>query len=39
VYIYDTEGKQILDDMAGLWCVNLGYGRRDLTARSLADCN
>jgi putrescine aminotransferase len=30
VYIYDSEGKQILDGMAGLWCVNLGYGRQDL---------
>lgn len=30
VYIYDSEGKQILDGMAGLWCVNLGYGRREL---------
>jgi putrescine aminotransferase len=30
VYIYDSEGKQILDGMAGLWCVNLGYGRQEL---------
>ncbi len=30
VYIYDSEGRKILDGMAGLWCVNLGYGRRDL---------
>lgn len=30
VYIYDSEGRQILDGMSGLWCVNLGYGRRDL---------
>jgi len=30
VYIYDSEGKQILDGMAGLWCVNLGYGREEL---------
>lgn len=30
VYIYDTEGRQILDGMSGLWCVNLGYGRREL---------
>ncbi len=30
VYIYDSEGNQILDGMAGLWCVNLGYGRKDL---------
>ncbi len=30
VYLYDTEGHRILDGMAGLWCVNLGYGRREL---------
>ncbi len=30
VYIYDIEGNKILDGMAGLWCVNLGYGREDL---------
>ncbi|QOJ32598.1 MAG: aspartate aminotransferase family protein [Gammaproteobacteria bacterium] len=30
VYIYDTEGRQILDAMSGLWCVSLGYGRREL---------
>ncbi|MEZ5913933.1 MAG: aspartate aminotransferase family protein [Paracoccaceae bacterium] len=30
VYLTDSEGHQILDGMAGLWCVNLGYGRKDL---------
>ena len=29
-YIYDSEGFEILDGMAGLWCVNLGYGRKEL---------
>ncbi|MCC7411641.1 MAG: aspartate aminotransferase family protein [Gammaproteobacteria bacterium] len=29
-YIFDTDGKRILDAMAGLWCVNVGYGRREL---------
>lgn len=29
-YVYDTEGRQILDGMAGLWCVNIGYGRDEL---------
>ena len=29
-YLYDSEGQQILDGMAGLWCVNVGYGRREL---------
>jgi putrescine---pyruvate transaminase len=29
-YLYDSEGRKILDGMAGLWCVNVGYGRREL---------
>jgi putrescine aminotransferase len=29
-YIYDGDGNQILDGMAGLWCVNVGYGRTEL---------
>lgn len=30
VYIYDEEGNKLLDAMAGLWCVNIGYGRKEL---------
>ena len=30
IYVWDSEGKQILDAMSGLWCVNAGYGRREL---------
>ena len=30
VYIYDSDGNKILDGMAGLWCVNLGYDRQEL---------
>jgi putrescine---pyruvate transaminase len=29
-FIYDSEGTEILDGMAGLWCVNIGYGRTEL---------
>ena len=29
-FIYDSEGTEILDGMAGLWCVNVGYGRNEL---------
>ncbi len=29
-YIYDSEGNEILDGMAGLWCVSVGYGRKEL---------
>ncbi|WP_427977187.1 aspartate aminotransferase family protein [Agarivorans sp.] len=30
VFVYDSEGNKLLDAMAGLWCVNLGYGRQEL---------
>jgi putrescine aminotransferase len=30
VYIWDEGGQKIIDGMAGLWCVNLGYGRTEL---------
>ncbi|MFD2741232.1 aspartate aminotransferase family protein [Sulfitobacter aestuarii] len=30
VYLTDSEGNEILDAMAGLWCVNLGYGREEM---------
>ncbi len=29
-WLTDSEGNQILDGMAGLWCVNIGYGRPEL---------
>lgn len=32
IYIWDSEGKQILDAMSGLWCVNVGYGQQALVA-------
>ncbi|BDX17917.1 MAG: aspartate aminotransferase family protein [Pseudomonadales bacterium] len=30
VYLWDSEGNKVLDGMAGLWCVNIGYGRKEL---------
>lgn len=30
IYLWDSEGNKVLDGMAGLWCVNIGYGRKDL---------
>jgi len=29
-WLWDSEGNRILDGMAGLWCVNVGYGRAEL---------
>ncbi len=30
VYLWDSEGEKIIDGMAGLWCVQVGYGRMEL---------
>ena len=30
VMIRDSEGNEILDGMSGLWCCNIGHGRREL---------
>lgn len=30
IYLRDGSGKQLLDAVAGLWCVNVGYGREEL---------
>ncbi|WP_066370266.1 aspartate aminotransferase family protein [Neobacillus fumarioli] len=29
-WVTDVDGKRYLDAMAGLWCVNVGYGRTEL---------
>jgi putrescine aminotransferase len=29
-WLWDSDGHKILDGMAGLWCVNVGYGRAEL---------
>jgi putrescine aminotransferase len=30
IYIWDSEGHRMLDAMSGLWCVAVGYGRKEL---------
>ncbi|MBW4936188.1 aspartate aminotransferase family protein [Marinobacter sp. F4206] len=32
IYLWDSEGQRLIDGMSGLWCVNLGYGRKELIA-------
>ena len=36
VYLWDSEGNKILDGMAGLWCVAVGYGREELVQAAAA---
>jgi len=35
-YVYDGEGNRYLDGIAGLWCVNIGYGREEM-GQAMAD--
>lgn len=40
IWLTDSEGNKILDGMAGLWCVNIGYGRdemADVAARQMRE--
>jgi putrescine aminotransferase len=30
VYVYDSDGKRLLDGPAGMWCVNIGHGREEM---------
>lgn len=39
VYMYDSEGNKFLDGMAGLWCVNIGYGRKELAEVAFEQMN
>ncbi|MGX5665680.1 aspartate aminotransferase family protein [Rhizobium daejeonense] len=36
VHIWDSNGKQYLDAFAGLWCVNVGYGRNSIAEAAYA---
>ena len=29
-YVWDAQGNKLLDAFAGLWCVNIGYGRKSM---------
>ncbi len=30
VHVYDTDGKEYIEGMSGLWCTSLGYGNEEL---------
>ncbi len=39
VFVTDTDGHEMLDSMAGLWCVNIGYGRSELAEAAFRQMN
>jgi 4-aminobutyrate--pyruvate transaminase len=36
VYVYDSEGRDYIEGMAGLWCTALGYGNEELVEAATA---
>ena len=30
IYVYDSDGKEYIEGLAGLWCTALGYGVEEL---------
>jgi len=36
IYLWDTDGRRMLDAMSGLWCVNVGYGQQALVDAATA---
>jgi len=36
MHVTDTEGRRLLDGIAGLWCVNIGHGRKEM-AKVISD--
>jgi len=36
VYVWDVEGNQYFDAMSGLWCVNVGHGRKEVKQAIIA---
>lgn len=36
IYVYDAEGNRLIDGPGGMWCANIGYGRREM-ADAIAD--
>ncbi len=30
IHVYDSDGNKLIDGPAGMWCVNVGHGRREI---------
>lgn len=36
IHVYDNKGNKYLDSISGMWCVNLGYGNKEM-AQAISD--
>ena len=39
VYVYDQDGKKLLDAPGGMWCVPFGHGRKDIVDAIVTQAN
>ena len=39
IYVYDNQGKQYIEGLAGLWCTALGYGNQELIETAQSQMN
>ena len=37
VHVEDIKGRRYIDGAAGLWCVNVGYGRQEIADADMGD--
>src|SRR3546814_12162010 len=38
IYVWDEAGRRLIDGPGGMWCAQLGYGRRDMAETGRASC-
>ena len=36
IYVWDTNGKQYIEGLAGLWCTSLGYNEQELVDAAMS---
>lgn len=39
IYVYDEQGKEYIEAIAGLWCASMGFGERELVQAAIAQMN
>ena len=39
VYLYDTQGKEFIEGMSGLWCAGLGFSDAEMVEAGIAQLN
>ena len=38
IYLYDANGNKYIDGPGGMWCVNIGYGRKEIAKEIASQC-